>query len=445
MKILNVGDPVNRYHEIYQGNVKWLLNGKIILGFTPLPIIISFTCLNAGMALYYTRIQQQGISLILTILFHVLSVLMMVLTGFSDPGIIPRIQQNYHKHVEQYLIPHSHKFEDQFVVQSQHKTFDLKYCETCSIFKPPQTAHCRRCDNCVQQFDHHCLWLGTCIGRRNYKKFYLFIWCISINLILVDLQIIQNIVSKDKIIEMSFYLALDTGFLIFTSYLVTLHTYLICNNLTTYDYLTTDYFVNQYYDEILHFEDGKLLSRRLERLKYNIKQRFTYGLRAMFIKFSTYIYTEIPLEIKRIQITQRQEFDKIKQKQKNRFFESETSNSKSESHMSLNEQRLSTPIIIHQDEQHQQQKNNATIKEVTENNDSKLEELHIYSPQKKQDNLKLSLSQSQLLVLEDESKAKQYYSVKIRGDQNQNQKQNQSQQNDVFTFNEEIQRLQILD
>ena len=70
---------------------------------------------------------------------------------------------------------------------------------------------------------------------------------------------------------MSFYLALDTGFLIFTSYLVTLHTYLICNNLTTYDYLTTDYFVNQYYDEILHFEDGKLLTRRLARLKYNIE------------------------------------------------------------------------------------------------------------------------------------------------------------------------------
>ena len=25
------------------------------------------------------------------------------------------------------------------------------------------------CDNCVEIFDHHCLVLGTCIGKRNLK------------------------------------------------------------------------------------------------------------------------------------------------------------------------------------------------------------------------------------------------------------------------------------
>jgi len=45
----------------------------------------------------------------------------------------------------------------------------------CSFASAPRTKHCRRCDKCIAGFDHHCLWLNTCIGTQNYRPWMVFV------------------------------------------------------------------------------------------------------------------------------------------------------------------------------------------------------------------------------------------------------------------------------
>ncbi|KAJ7944088.1 S-acyltransferase [Quillaja saponaria] len=48
-------------------------------------------------------------------------------------------------------------------------------CTYCNVEQPPRAKHCHDCDKCVLQFDHHCVWLGNCIGQGNHCRFWWFI------------------------------------------------------------------------------------------------------------------------------------------------------------------------------------------------------------------------------------------------------------------------------
>lgn len=113
----------------------------------------------------------------LTIPLTIFALFSMMVTTFRDPGIIPR---------KPPANPSERNKLGPKTVAVFEESVELKLCATCYIHRPPRATHCGICNNCVSKFDHHCTWLGTCVGQRNYTTFIWFIMSITL-LVFVDL------------------------------------------------------------------------------------------------------------------------------------------------------------------------------------------------------------------------------------------------------------------
>ncbi|RNF04480.1 palmitoyltransferase PFA3 [Trypanosoma rangeli] len=76
----------------------------------------------------------------------------------------------------------------------------LNICPVCAAYKPQRAHHCSRCRHCVLKYDHHCPWLGRCVGFFNYKLyllvvFYTFVftlWVATLLLLAMSLYIVEH-------------------------------------------------------------------------------------------------------------------------------------------------------------------------------------------------------------------------------------------------------------
>jgi len=124
-------------------------------------------------------------------------------------------------------------------------------CKKCNKPRPDRAHHCKVCDRCVLKMDHHCPWVANCIGLKNQKYFYLFLFyattgnlvaCLSLAPIAYNINLNNsdnNLNFFNQFFDpimiilglfLSFAMSVSIGFLFFVQ------TYLICNNLTTIEY-----------------------------------------------------------------------------------------------------------------------------------------------------------------------------------------------------------------
>ncbi|XP_019936829.2 palmitoyltransferase ZDHHC9 isoform X1 [Paralichthys olivaceus] len=135
---------------------------------------------------------------------------MLLRTSFSDPGVLPRALPEEATFIEMEIeaangnVPAGQRPPPRIRnVQINNQIVKLKYCYTCKIFRPPRASHCSICDNCVDRFDHHCPWVGNCVGKRNYRYFYMFTLSLSLLTIYIFTFDIVHVVMR----------SVDNGFL----------------------------------------------------------------------------------------------------------------------------------------------------------------------------------------------------------------------------------------
>lgn len=108
----------------------------------------------------------------------------------------------------------------------------------CTIEQPLRSKHCRNCNRCVSTYDHHCPWIGNCVGERNRKYFYCYLWQQLFQLVLATL-ISANLISRDINIPLGIAtLLVVCPFMLFLVYLLSFHSYLSITNTTTWECLS---------------------------------------------------------------------------------------------------------------------------------------------------------------------------------------------------------------
>ncbi|XP_042292509.1 palmitoyltransferase ZDHHC18-B isoform X1 [Thunnus albacares] len=178
-----------RKWEVFPGKNRFYCGGRIIVARQSgvLPLTLGLILVTSGLFFIFdcpflVKHLTSCIPVIGGVLF-IFVVITLFQTSFTDPGILPRATPDEAADIEKqientgstsYRPPPRTK-----EVLINQQVVKLKYCFTCKMFRPPRTSHCSLCDNCVERFDHHCPWVGNCVGKRNYRFFYTFIVSLS--------------------------------------------------------------------------------------------------------------------------------------------------------------------------------------------------------------------------------------------------------------------------
>ncbi|XP_054478286.1 palmitoyltransferase ZDHHC18a isoform X2 [Anoplopoma fimbria] len=243
-----------RKWEVFPGKNRFFCDGRIIVARQSgvLPLTLGLIVVTCGLFFAFDcPFLVEHLTVFIPViggalfLFVVISLLR---TSFTDPGILPRATPDEAADVEKqidtsgsstYRPPPRTK---EILINQQ--VVKLKYCFTCKMFRPPRTSHCSLCDNCVERFDHHCPWVGNCVGKRNYRFFYSFIISLSFLTSFIFGCVVTHITLRSQegnsliqVIQESPASVVELVICFFSIWSVLglsgFHTYLVASNLTT--------------------------------------------------------------------------------------------------------------------------------------------------------------------------------------------------------------------
>ena len=155
----------NHYRNIYM----LILLGFLI--FSQIFIIIKFE--SSDVKEIYSSKRKFSFELVL-IIFDIIFEIILI-------GIYIFFQMIKKKKINNFINNNQDKSYNQFCIRENGiEFFELfKYneniCVKCRRVKEFTTRHCIACDICIDNFDHHCFFLNTCIYKKNKKYFKIFL------------------------------------------------------------------------------------------------------------------------------------------------------------------------------------------------------------------------------------------------------------------------------
>jgi len=202
-----------RLYQVWPGKNRFLCGGRLMTGpWSDCPfntcvwgiILVPVTgfYVFCGAKLWHN---SPALLVAVTICFFWTTVCLL-LTGWSDPGIIPRqTRQDAWKRVwaargmpedvdEDGAISADRSLPSSLTIVNEEtgERETHRYCHTCNIYRPPRASHCHDCDNCVKEFDHHCPFVGNCVAERNYGAFCAFLVCVVALLVSVLTSVVMS-------------------------------------------------------------------------------------------------------------------------------------------------------------------------------------------------------------------------------------------------------------